>query len=411
MAPPSLTPPDEALALILGHVRPLQPVRVPVAEAVGRALCDDVRAVRTLPPWDNSAVDGYAVRREDVVTAPRELRVTQTVVAGARGSREVRPGEAARIMTGAPLPPGADAVVMQERCERVGDTVRILEAPSPAQFVRRAGEDAREGERLLPAGTLLGIPEASLLWAQGITHVSVPRRPRVAILASGDELVSPENALSGEADRIVDTNSPQLALCVARAGGEPLLLGIANDDPDALTALVEQALSADVVLTSAGVSVGERDFVHEALRRLGVQTHLWRVAIKPGKPLLFASRGETLVFGLPGNPASSLVTFELFVRPAIKRLLGGRSVTWPFVTGRARVAIKKPAGLTHYVRAVAEWSAEDRTLWAAPLESQTSGAIRSIAAATHLVVLPSDVERVEAGEQVTLLPVAWGASG
>ncbi len=410
MSSSPLTPPDDALALILDTVRALPAVRIPVAEAVGRALTEDVRAVRTLPPWDNSAVDGYAVRAGDLASIPCSLRVTQTVPAGARNLSPVQPSEAARIMTGAPLPPGADAVVMQERCERAGDAVRILERPSAGQFVRRAGEDACAGELLLPAGTVVGFPEASLLWAQGITQVSVPRRPKVAILASGDELVAPEQALSGEADRIVDTNSPQLALCVLRAGGEPLTLGIARDDPDALTALVERALSADVVLTSAGVSVGERDFVHEALRRLGVTTHLWRVAIKPGKPLLFASRGETLVFGLPGNPASSLVTFELFVRPALMKLLGHPGPRWPLVPGRLRVALKKPRGLTHYVRVVAEWSAAEQALWARPLESQTSGAIRSLLSVTHLAVLPSEGEGVEAGEPVSLLPVRWGGA-
>ncbi len=405
MSPPSLTPPDQALAQILAATSPLSPERVEVAEAVGRALVGDVRAHRTLPPWDNSAMDGYAVRSADVQTAPVTLRVTQTVTAGSRAKAPVGPGEAARIMTGAPLPEGADAVVMQERCRRDGEAVTVLEPAVRGGFVRAAGEDARAGDLLLPAGTPLGIPEASLLWAQGLLEVEVPRRPKVAILSSGDELCRPEEA-GGEL--IVDTNSPQLALCVGRAGGRPKVLGIAPDDKDAVTALIARGLSsADVVLTSAGVSVGERDFVQDALRTLGVDIHFWRVGIKPGKPLLFGTRGKTLVFGLPGNPASSLVTYELFVRPALQRLLGHPQPGWRFVSGRAEVPLKKPSGLVHYLRAGATFRAGD--LWASPLSTQTSGALRSLTHASHLIVLPADTERVEAGERISLLPVTWGA--
>jgi molybdopterin molybdotransferase len=404
MSSPLLTPPDAALARILEVLAPLPEEAVAVDAAVGRALGDDILARRTLPPWDNSAVDGYAVRAADAGSPGAALRVTQTVRAGTRPAQAVGRGEAARIMTGAPLPPGADAVVMQERAERLGDEVRLQEVPAAGQLVRRAGEDATAGSVLLPAGTVLGIPEAALLWAQGILEVQVPRRPTVAIVASGDELCLPEDA---GGDRIVDTNSPQLALCVARAGGVPRLLGVAPDDPDALTALVEQALDADVVLTSAGVSVGDRDFVHEALRRLGVTVHFWRVAIKPGKPLLFGSRGRTAVFGLPGNPASSLVTFELFVRPALQRLVGHPAPGWRLVPGRCGATLRKPPGLTHYVRATAEL--RDGALWASPLSSQTSGAVRSVAGADCLLVLPAELERWEAGDPVSLLPVTWGA--
>ncbi len=397
-----LTSPEEARRIILQATRPLPPETEDVARALGRALAEDVRAKRTLPPWNNSAMDGYAVRSADVSTAPVRLKVVTTIFAGQTPTRAIGPGEAARIMTGAPLPDGADAIVMQERTRAVGDEVEILEPARAGQFVRERGEDAREGETLLPKGTVLGVGDASLLWAQGITHVSVPRRPKVAILSTGDELCAVDEPPGA---RIVDTNSPALDSCVKLSGGIPTPLGIARDTPEQVLALFERTRPFDVVLSSAGVSVGERDHVRAALDRLGVKVHFWRVAIKPGKPLLFGTLGQSLYFGLPGNPASSLVTFELFVRPAIRRLMGVEDAGPPRVSGRLAERLAKPAGLTHYIRVNGEWREGD--LWVRPLETQTSGAIRSTASATHLLVFPSEQTQLSEGDRVELVPVSW----
>ncbi|RKH49761.1 molybdopterin molybdotransferase MoeA [Corallococcus llansteffanensis] len=405
---PALLPVEEARARILGLCTPLPPEWVPMDDALGRALAEDVLARRTLPPWDNSAMDGYAVRTADLLgPLPIRLTVGETVFAGKLPVREVVPGTCARIMTGAPLPSGADAVVMRERTRPVPeapDTVDILEAPGPGQFIRPRGEDAREGDVLLRRGTPLGIPELGLLWAQGMASVPVPRRPRVAVLSTGDELCRVDEPPGG---RIVDTNAPALALAVRRAGGVPTLLGIARDTPEAVREALARADGFDVVLTSAGVSVGDHDFVKDALEALGVAQHFWRVAIKPGKPLVVGQRGAALFLGLPGNPTSSLVTFELFVRPALRRLLGLEDVEPARVSGRLEGRLSKAPGLAHFVRVMATWRAGE--LWAKPLGTQTSGALRSASAATHLLHFPREHSSLTDGSHVELIPLSWVA--
>ena len=395
-AAPLLLPVEEARAQVLALAAPLPAEWVSLEEALGRTLAEDVTAQRTLPPWDNSAMDGYAVRSEDLkAPAPVRLSVVETVYAGATPKREVGPGACARIMTGAPLPAGADAVVMRERTRPVpdgggADAVDILEPV--------------EGQVLLPRGTPLGIPELGLLWAQGLLSAPVPRAPRVAILSTGDELCRADEPPQG---RIVDTNAPSLALAVRRAGGVPSLLGIARDTRDSVEAALSRLDGFDVVLTSAGVSVGERDYVKEVLAALGVEQHFWRVAIKPGKPLVVGRRGSTLFFGLPGNPTSSLVTFELFVRPALRRLLGHADVEPGRVSGRLEGRLSKPPGLAHFVRVTAAWRGDG--LWARPLATQTSGVLRSAATATHLLHFPREASSLAHGDPIELLPLSWVA--
>ncbi|WP_375744703.1 molybdopterin molybdotransferase MoeA [Corallococcus interemptor] len=405
---PALLPVEEARARILGLCTPLATEWVPGDDALGRALAEDVRARRTLPPWDNSAMDGYAVQARDLEgPLPVRLAVGETVFAGRRPTREVVPGTCARIMTGAPLPPGADAVVMRERTRPVPgapDAVEVLEAVKPGSFVRPRGEDAKEGDVLLRRGTPLGIPELGLLWAQGQGTVPVPRRPRVAVLSTGDELCRVDEP---PGDGIVDINAPALALAVRRAGGVPTLLGIARDTRQAVQEALARTEGFDVVLTSAGVSVGDHDFVKDALEALGVEQRFWRVAIKPGKPLVVGQRGATLFMGLPGNPTSSLVTFELFVRPALRRLLGHADVEPPRVAGRLEGPLSKAPGLAHFVRVTATWRAGE--LWAKPLGTQTSGALRSAAAATHLLHFPREISSLTDGSHVELLPLSWVA--
>lgn len=395
---------EEALQAVLGWSSPLPSEPVPIEEAIGRALCEEIRAVRTLPPWDNSAMDGYAVRAIETQNAPLRLKVTQTIYAGKGPEFPLAERTCARIMTGAPLPPGADAVVPQERTTRESDWVLIHDPALARQHVRDRGEDAHSGEVLLAKGTPLGLPEAGLLWAQGFREVPVPRRPTVAIASTGDELVG-----LGQPDhgRLIDTNSPSLAAAVNRAGAVATQLGIASDELSSVERLFEQGLGHDLLLTCAGASVGEKDFALRALERLGVELAFSKVAMKPGKPLTFGRKGATLVFALPGNPTSALVCFELFVRPCLKRLLGHREVTWSFVRGRAATPYRKPTGLSHFVRVSTRWSGDE--LWAEPLASQTSGALRSAAAATHLMVVPAHLGELEAGEPVSLLPLAWGA--
>jgi molybdopterin molybdotransferase len=407
MAEPAPLPTDEAHTRILGDLTPLAEEWTLLHEALGRTLVSPVLATRTQPPCDNSAMDGYAVRSVDVARPPIVLRVVDVVHAGATPGKAVGPGEAVRIMTGAAMPPGADAVVMQERTRAIpGDGLGRVEIQEPAPVranVRDAGEDARAGEVLLPAGTPLGIPELALLSGQGLASVRVPRRPRVAILATGDELCRPDEPPGG---RIVDTNSLAAALAVRRAGGLPTVLGIAADRPEAVERLLADALDHDVVLTSAGASVGEHDFVRGALAQLGVQMDFWRVAIRPGKPLAFGRRGRSLVFALPGNPTSSLVTFELFVRPALLRLTGRRDPLPTPVRASSGIDLKKSAGLAHYIRVSLVWRGGEP--WAEPLATQTSGAVRSAVAASHLMVIPMDVMSVRRGDPVQLLPVSWG---
>ncbi len=406
---PALLSVTEAQTRILAACAPLSPEWVPLEEALGRALAEPVVARFTQPPWDNSAMDGYAVRAVDTGSAGARLRVVEAIYAGQTPTRALGLGEAARIMTGAPVPEGATAVVMQERTRRhsgpgLGE-VELLEAVPPDANVRRAGEDAKAGELLLAEGTPLGIPELGLLWGQGLTGASVPRRPQVAILATGDELCRPDAHRAG---LIVDTNSPSLAVAVRRAGGVPHLVGIARDTLQDVERLLAPALASDVVLTSAGMSVGEKDFVRRAFDSLGVQSDFWGVAIRPGKPLAFARRGRTLVFGLPGNPTSSLVDFELFVRPALRRLLGQGDVLPAPVVARSAVELRKRAGLAHFVRVQATF--KEGEVWAEPLPTQTSGAVRSALAATHLLHFPMEAISLGRGEAVQLFPVSWGPS-
>ena len=348
-------------------------------------------------------MDGYAVRSADATGPGVKLKIVARIFAGERPTTRILAGECARLMTGAALPPGADAVLMQERTRAEGEWVELLEAVAPRAAVRDRGEDTREGALLLPRGCPLGIPEAGLLWSQGLQRVSVYRRPKVAIASTGDELCSVGSA---PGERIFDTNSPSIAAAVRRAGGEPTLLGLAPDRFDEVQALFSRGVDFDVLITSAGVSVGERDFTKEALESLGVKIDFWKLAIKPAKPLAMGRRGATLVFGLPGNPTSSLVSFELFVRPAL-RALQGLPASSPKVSGRLAIAWKKAAGLRHYVRATVDF--RDGELWATPLSTQSSGALSSAASATHLISLPPDLTAVAEGDLILLIPVSWGA--
>ena len=393
---------EDAQERVLELCSPLPEETVSVEDAVGRALVTDFMAVRTLPPWDNSSMDGYAVRTMDLIGKPVPLTVIERIFAGQKPSLALEEATCARIMTGAQLPSGADAVVPQERVQVIDEEqIEILEIPKPHANIRFKGEDVREGQLLLKAAWPIGLAEAGALWGQGVARVVVRRRPRVAIASSGDELC---NAWEESHGRIVDTNSPVIAQAVKRAGGVPTTLGVVADRIEALTASFRQGLDSDVLVTLAGASVGDHDFVRDAFTELGVAMDFWTVAMKPGKPLAVGRTDRTLVFALPGNPVSAMVTFELFVRPALRALQGLPSRVTP-LPGRAATPLQKPAGRRHFIRATVEL--RDREFWATPLANQSSGSLSSVTGATHLISVAPDTTEVEMGSEISLIPVDW----
>lgn len=396
----ALIPVDEARARILSFINPLAPEEVQVDEALGRSLVTELVARRTLPPWDNSAMDGYAVRADETATT---LQVIERVFAGDQPKHALTSGTCARIMTGAVLPPNAGAVVMQEKTRALeGDRVELLELPKAGLNVRRRGEDIVMGARLFCAGRELGIGDAGAVWSQGLERVTVRKRPRVSIVSSGDELCDVGALAEG---KIVDSNSPVLASLVRRAGGLPTRVGRAADSLESVRTLFEKGLEgADVLITVAGASVGEKDFTREALQSLGVEIDFWKVAMKPGKPLAFGRRGETIVFGLPGNPLSAMVTFEVFVRPALRALQGLAPLPARLPARSAMKLVKQP-GLRHFVRAT--WELREGALWTTPLASQSSGSLSSATGATCLIDLPEGCSDLEIGSPCEVLPVSW----
>lgn len=393
---------DDALRTVLAAAAPLAPETCPSAEALGRVLAEAVVSHRTLPPFDASAMDGYALRAADLArasaAAPAVLAVPFEVAAGARPSRAIGAGEAARIFTGAPLPPGADAVVRQEDVVRDGDRARFT-IPVPAgENVREAGEDVRAGDVVLDPGARLGPGPLGMLASLGRTVVAVHRRPRVAILSGGDELIEPDGDPAG--GRIVASNSYSIAAQCREAGAEPTYLGIARDTPDDLERLLRAGLWADVLVSSAGVSVGDRDYVRPVLEKLGCELVFFGVRIKPGFPLVFGrfpGRGP-LVFGLPGNPVSAMVTFEEFVRPVLRRLAGHRALHRPRIAAVLGETLRKAAGRAHFVRVRLE--RKDGVVVARSTGNQSSGVLRSMALAHGLLVFPADATALAEGTQV-----------
>ncbi len=387
----------DAVATVLAAVRPLASELVALDTAGGRALAEPQWARRPLPGVDNSAMDGYAVRAAEL---PASLPVVGVAAAGAPLPDEVAPGTAVRIFTGGAMPRGLDAVVIQEDARRDGDVVTLPAAPV-GDNVRIAGEDIAPGELAVAAGTLLGAGELGLLAALGITELPVSRRPRVAILATGDELV--DAAVTPGAGQVVDSSRYALCHAVRMLGGEPTYLGIVPDDREASERAITAALGYDVVLTTGGVSVGDRDFVKAAFEGAGVVLELWKVAMKPGKPLAFGRRGDTLVFGLPGNPVSSTVSFELFVRPALLALQGVAAAS--IARARAPVTLRdgyrKPAGRAHYLRARVERIGAQ--LFATPHPKQGSAMLTSLVGINALVEISAEATSVAAGGETMAL--------
>jgi len=403
---------EEAAERILGHVHTLQPeLRVPL-DALGQVLAEDVRAGFSIPPHDNAAMDGYAVRAADTTgasaAAPRYLEVIAELPAGQTPTVPVHPGTAIRIMTGAPVPVGADAVVQFElttEARGVGPRegrIGILAPAKPGLNVRRAGEDVRAGTTVLRAGVEIRPAEVGVLASLGLGAVSVVRRPRIAVLSTGDELLAPGEPL--QPGKIYDANGYSVAALVRRYGGIPVMLGIARDRIEDLVARVRAGLESDLLITSAGVSVGDYDVVKDVLAAEG-EIGFWQVRMKPGKPIAFGQiRGVPFV-GLPGNPVASMVAFEQFVRPAILKMLGKTKLRKPEVEATLVGEAQNRDGRRCFLRAaVARRGAEYVATITGP---QGSGILTSMAQADGLVLIPEDVPEAKTGDRVRVQMLDW----
>jgi molybdopterin molybdotransferase len=393
---------EEALLHILGKISRLGPERIPILQALGRVLAENIFASRNIPPWDNSAMDGYAVRAEDILSTSKEkpvvLRVLGDLPAGKVFKGRGEAGEAVRIMTGAPLPSGFDTVVPVEDTEKDGERVRILETPGKGKNIRLSGEDVKSGERILEEGTLLRPAHIGMLASIQRSMVSVYQRPRVAVLSTGDELLEIDEPW--EDGKIVNSNSYSLAALVAESGGIPIQLGIAKDRREELTTKIRQGLVADLLLTSGGVSVGDYDLVKEMLNELG-QMNFWKVAMRPGQPLAFGMISEKPLFGLPGNPVSSMVSFEQFVRPSIRKMSGYKDLFRPVLQAILREDISKKAGLAHFIRC--RLILEKGKVYATTTGEQGSGILSSMVKAQGLIVLPREQTLARVGEVVRVI--------
>ncbi|TAJ23549.1 MAG: molybdopterin molybdenumtransferase MoeA [Nitrospirae bacterium] len=398
-----LTPLQEAQQTVLAATSTLGLEKVGLLEALGRVLGEDLIASRDNPPWDNSAMDGFAVRWEDIkqdhaIAKPAVLTVIEDVPAGKVATKSVGPGQAIRIMTGASVPKGADTVVKVEETEPSGDTVRIFKAPDRGANIRPCGEDVKKGDRIIAKGTVLRPAEIGILAILAKSFVFVHQRPRVAILSTGDELADLDERF--DEDKIINSNSYGIAAAVQEAGGIPILLGIAKDQPADLKDKIAHGLNADVLVLSGGVSMGDYDFTKAVFKELGAEMNFWKLAIRPGQPLAFGKIAGKLAFGLPGNPVSSMVTFEQLVRPAMLKLSGQRSYIRPVMQALFQETFSKRNDRRHFLRGVL--SRENGVLTVRTTGDQGSGILTSMVKANCLIDVPEAVERLNPGDTVTV---------
>jgi len=435
---PTMISVDEALERILKHFRPLEPERVNILDALDRVLAEDVYSDMDIPPFDNSAMDGYAVRAVDTVGASRDnpisLRVVADLAAGYTTDVAVAPGTAIRIMTGAPMPAGADAVVrfeetsddkrfasngkgkkalspLEERLSEgfkksrggIGRRIEVFKEVAIGENVRLAGEDIKKGELVLPKGTVIRPQEIGVLASLGRSEVQVVRRPRVAILATGDELVDIDEELTP--GKIRNSNEYSNAALVLRYGGIPIMLGIARDDVADLTAKIKEGLArgADLFLTSGGVSVGDFDIVKEVLNAEG-EISFWQVRMKPGKPLAFGQIQGVPLIGLPGNPVSAMVSFEQFARPAILKMLGRTNLRKPTIEAILEEDVTS-SGRRSFKRVIVR--KREGQYYATTTGPQGSGVLTSMVKANGLAMIPEGVTRMEAGQCVQVQMLDW----
>ena len=406
---------EEALGRVMSAFEPLEPEQVRIIEALGQVLAGDVVAKMDIPPLANTAMDGYAVRCDDTGGAlpdrPRRLRVVADLAAGYVLEEPIHPGTAVRIMTGAPVPPGAEAVVPFEEVERDGDEILVFKRYPHNKNIRAAGEDVHEGQRVLRSGATLRPQEIGMLAALGHSTVTVHRRPRVAILSTGDEVIGVD--APWQPGKIRDANSYSNAAQVVRYGGVPIRLGIARDDVNELTSKIEAGLEqgADLFLTSGGVSVGDFDVVKEVLSAEG-EMNFWRVRMKPGKPLAFGHIGPSAgsgrsvpMLGLPGNPVSAMISFEIFARRAILKMLGKTKWEKPTVEATLLDEIKRKDDRRHFLRVMLE--KRNGEYVARLTGDQGSGILLSMVKAQGLAVIPEDVNRLPAGAEVQVVMLIW----
>ncbi|MCK7506753.1 MAG: molybdopterin molybdotransferase MoeA [Desulfobacterales bacterium] len=386
---------EEALQTILAGCRPMGLEKVDILEARGRVIGEDVFAPRDIPSAANSAMDGYAVRSADTkgvhALKPVELKVIETIAAGSAPRKTLKEGQAARIMTGAVIPKGADAVVRREDTEERGKTVRIKVAAPKGLDIRFSGEDVQKGERVIAAGSVLRPGHIGMLAALGKSFVSVHQKPRVAILSTGDELVDIE--IDPPPGKIVNSNSYSLAAQILECGGIPMMMGIGRDKKAELVEKFQIARRADVILSSGGVSVGDYDFVKDVMGDIGNAMHFWQVAMRPGKPLAFGSIDGVPLFGLPGNPVSVMVSFEQFVRPYLLKMQGHVRIFRETLTAQSAQDIKKGIGAKNFIRAVVQ--KEKGRYLARVTGEQGSGILKSMVVANAFIVLPEKVSFVK----------------
>jgi len=397
---------DQALQIVIDNVTTLGIERVSIREALGRVLAQEIRSARDIPGFDNSAMDGYALRASDIAGAseqrPAKLAVVETIAAGSMPHSEVTAGRAMRIMTGAPLPPGADAVVPVEQTREHDGVVEILVSAPTGFSIRRRGEDLRRDESVMSAGKRLGPSDIGLLASLNRAIVEVYRRPRVAILAGGDEIVDIDQVPSGA--QVVDSNGYALAAAVIEAGAEPTMLKVARDRLENVRERVTEAVTFDAVLSTGGVSVGQFDLVEKVFEELGMRRLFHGIAQKPGRPMMFGLIGRRPIFALPGNPVSTVVCFYLYVRPALLRMGARRDLGLPRLTARCAVDIKTAANFTEFVRVKLE--RRDGELYAAPTGAQGSGILSSLSRADALLIGPAKETVLKAATQATVLLLA-----
>lgn len=388
---------DDARRIILENIQPPGSERIHLLEATGRTLAEDVSAPWDMPSWDNSAMDGYAVRTADCTTIPCRLKVTGFIPAGALAEGKiVEQGCAIRIMTGAPTPVGCDAVVPVEETDNGQQEVTLLEPVKEGQHIRLRGEDVAAGTTFVRAGTLIRPPEVNMLAGFGLALVPVFRRPVVAILSTGDELV--ELGRTPGPGEIINSNTLSLAAAVTECGCIPRIIGIARDNRASHIEKLTEGLQADVLITSAGVSAGDCDLVRDILEELGAKQLFWKVGIKPGGPTAFAMYGSKPVFSLPGNPVSTMITFEEFVRPALLRMQGRREVLRPLFKATLREGVKKKPGKVQIIRLRLE--REDGRWYASSAGNQQTAILRTMVDAQAIAVLPVESSGSAAGEEV-----------
>lgn len=390
----------EALARVLDGVSPLGPEQVALTHAAGRTLANDLHAALTNPPFDASSMDGYAVRAADIAKIPARLKVTGESAAGWPFAGTLNAGEAVRIFTGAQLPDHADTIVIQEETEAKDGAVIVTAATPAGANIRLRGADFHEGETVLAAGTRLNARHILLAATSGHAMLAAVRRPAVAILATGDELVEPcDRPMAGQ---IVASNSYGLAALAAAAGAEPRLIGIARDTPEDLAAKLAEAQGADVLITTGGASVGDHDLVRPALEAAGAKLDFYKIAMRPGKPMFFGHMGKTRVLGLPGNPLSAMIGARVFLIPMLAKLLGRADTLKPVAAKLARpLAANGPR--EHYMRAVLDTSCTEPLV--APLDVQDSAFVSALVRANALAVVPANAPALPAGTPVTCLPL------